>query len=145
MDIQFEKVGKVSGVLTINMVKADYEANSDLYATVVNKNKETVTLEAGNTKIYQLKATAANNDKLSEALVANWIDKYKTNDNPYYTVFDEAKYSFVDNVPTENGSTVSISAMKVENITAGTYVIEYTANSPWTGAYRKIYKIVTIQ
>ena len=27
MDIQFEKVGKVSGVLTINMVKADYEAN----------------------------------------------------------------------------------------------------------------------
>ena len=27
MDIQFEKVGKVAGVLTINMVKADYEAN----------------------------------------------------------------------------------------------------------------------
>lgn len=27
MDIQFEKVGEVSGVLTINMVEADYEAN----------------------------------------------------------------------------------------------------------------------
>lgn len=125
---------------------ADYVAGSDLYATVVNKDKQTVTLEAGNTKIYQLNATAANNDKLSEALVANWIDKYNTNPNPYYTVFDEAKYSFVDNVPTENGSTVSISAMKVQGITAGTYVIEYTDEAtPWTGAYTKIYKIVTIQ
>ena len=27
MDIQFQKIGKVSGELTINMAKADYEAN----------------------------------------------------------------------------------------------------------------------
>lgn len=125
--------------------KADYETNSDLYATVVDEGKNIVTLTADNTKLYQLTDEAIKNKNLSEALVANWIDKYKTNTNPYYIVFDAAKYSFVSDVPTEDGNTVSISAMKVENIAAGKYVIEYSANSPWTGAYKKIYKIVTIQ
>lgn len=129
--------------------KADYEAESDLYATVVDEGKNIVTLTADNTKLYQLKDEAIKNKNLSEALVANWIDKYNTNSNPYYKVLDAANYSFVDNVPTEDGKTVSLSpatAMKITGLTtAGKYVIEYTANSAWTGAYRKIYKIVTIQ
>lgn len=48
---------------------AEYVNNSDLYATVVDKEKNTVTLEAGNTKVYKL--TGAGDTKLSEALVAN--------------------------------------------------------------------------
>lgn len=36
--------------------KADYENGSDLYATVVDKDKNTVTLDATNTKVYKLTA-----------------------------------------------------------------------------------------
>ena len=127
---------------------ADYVAGSDLYATVVNKNKETVTLGTDNAKLYQLTDEAlkfkepTSTIKLSEELVANWIANKKED---YYKAFTE-RISYVDNVPTENGSTVSISAMKVQGITAGTYVIEYTDEAtPWTGTYTKIYKIVTIK
>lgn len=35
-------------------------------------------------------------------------------------------------------------ALKVTSIEAGKYVIEYIGATPWTGAYTKIYKIVTV-
>ncbi len=125
--------------------KADYENGSDLYATVVEKNKTTVTLEAGNTKVYKLKDAGVNAENLSEALVANWVAKTKTD---YYEVFDATKYSFVSTVPAEDGQTINLgtaTALKIAGVEAGKYVIEYTANSPWTGAYSKIYKIVTVK
>lgn len=125
--------------------KADYENGSDLYATVVDKDKKTVTLAATNTKVYKLTDTGAAATNLSEALVANWVDNGKTN---YYTVVATDNNSFVSSVPTEDGKTISLdpaTALKIANVAAGKYVIEYTANSPWTGAYKKIYKIVTIQ
>lgn len=124
---------------------ADYKEGSDLYATVVGNDKATVTLEAGNTKVYKL--TDAADSKLSEALVANWIDKYKTNTNTYYTEVATDKYSFVNEVPSEDGKTISLdtaAALKVSDIKAGKYVIEYIGESKWTGAYTKIYKIVTV-
>lgn len=125
--------------------RADYENGSDLYATVVDKDKKTVTLAATNTKVYKLTDTGAAATNLSEALVANWVDNGKTN---YYTVVATDNNSFVSSVPTEDGKTISLdpaTALKIANVGAGKYVIEYTANSPWTGAYKKIYKIVTIQ
>lgn len=125
--------------------RADYENGSDLYATVVDKDKKTVTLAATNTKVYKLTDTGAAATNLSEALVANWVDNGKTN---YYTVVATDNNSFVSSVPTEDGKTISLdpaTALKIANVEAGKYVIEYTANSPWTGAYKKIYKIVTIQ
>lgn len=125
--------------------RADYENGSDLYATVVDKDKKTVTLAATNTKVYKLTDTGAAATNLSEALVANWVDNGKTN---YYTVVATDNNSFVSSVPTEDGKTISLdpaTALKIANVQAGKYVIEYTANSPWTGAYKKIYKIVTIQ
>lgn len=125
--------------------RADYENGSDLYATVVDKDKKTVTLAATNTKVYKLTDTGAAATNLSEALVANWVDNGKTN---YYTVVATDNNSFVSSVPTEDGKTISLdpaTALKIANVEAGKYVIEYTANSPWTGAYTKIYKIVTIQ
>ena len=127
---------------------ADYKEGSTLYATVVDKNKATVTLEAGNTKVYKLKDAGASDTKLSEALVANWIAKYNTTENTYYTVVEDTKYSFVNEVPTEDNNTISLGgtakALKVPSIEAGKYVIEYTGATPWTGAYTKIYKIVTV-
>lgn len=129
--------------------KADYENGSDLYATVVDKEKKTVTLNADNTKVYKLTDAAAADTKLSEALVANWIAKYNTTENNYYTVVEDTKYSFVNEVPTEDNNTISLGgtakALMVPSIEAGKYVIEYTGATPWTGAYTKIYKIVTVQ
>ena len=124
---------------------AEYVNNSDLYATVVDKEKKTVTLEAGNTKVYKLTDAGAGDTKLSEALVANWIANTKTDK---YTVVGTDKYSFEGTVPSEDGKTIKLSpatALKVPSIEAGKYVIEYTGATPWTGAYTKIYKIVTVQ
>lgn len=126
--------------------KADYENGSDLYATVVDKDKKTVTLNADNTKVYKLTDAAAADTKLSEALVANWIANTKTDK---YTVVATDKYSFEETVPAEDGHehTIKLSpatALKVPSIEAGKYVIEYTGATPWTGAYTKIYKIVTV-
>lgn len=124
--------------------KADYENGSDLYATVVDKDKKTVTLNADNTKVYKL--TDAADTKLSEALVANWIANTKTDK---YTVVATDKYSFEETVPAEDGDghTIKLSpatALKVPSIEAGKYVIEYNGKTPWTGVYTKIYKIVTV-
>lgn len=126
--------------------KADYENGSDLYATVVEKDKSTATLGTRNTKVYMLKAAGVAAPNLSEALVANWVANSKTD---YYDVVDATnKYTFVSTVPAEDGKTINLGtakALKIAAVEAGKYVIEYTANSPWTGAYTKIYKIVTIQ
>lgn len=124
---------------------AEYVNNSDLYATVVDKEKKTVTLKAGNTKVYKLTDAGAGDPKLSEALVANWIANTKTDK---YTVVGTDKYSFEGTVPSEDGKTIKLSpatALKVPSIEAGKYVIEHTGATPWTGAYTKIYKIVTVQ
>ena len=126
---------------------ADYKEGSDLYATVVETDKSTVALEAGNTKVYKLKADGVDAANLSEALVANWVANSKTN---YYEVIDDAtKISFVNTVPAEDGNNHTIDltpakALKIAGVVAGKYVIEYTAKSPWTGAYSRIYKIVTV-
>ena len=124
---------------------ADYLKGSDLYATVVEENKTTATLGTGNTKVYKLTAKGVAAANLSEALVANWVANTKTD---YYDVVDAAKYTFESTVPAEDGQTINLGtakALKIAGVEAGKYVIEYTANSPWTGAYKKIYKIVTIQ
>lgn len=125
--------------------KADYENGSDLYATVVDKDKKTVTLNADNTKVYKLTDTGAAVTNLSEALVANWVANNKTTN---YEVVDAANYSFVSSVPSEDGKTITLTpatALKMSGVKAGKYVIEYTGTTAWTGAYTKIYKIVTVQ
>lgn len=124
---------------------ADYKEGSDLYATVVDENKSTATLGTGNTKVYKLKPAGADAANLSEALVANWVANNKTD---YYEVFDAANYSFESIVPAEDGQTINLGtakALKIAGVEAGKYVIEYKAESAWTGAYKTIYKIVTVQ
>lgn len=123
---------------------ADYLNGSDLYATVVEKDKSTVALEAGNTKVYKLTAQGVAEKNLSEALVANWVANSKAD---YYNEVAAAKYSFVSTVPAEDGKTINLApakALKIADVEAGTYVIEYKAKAPWTGAYKMIYKIVTV-
>lgn len=124
---------------------ADYEVGSTVYATVVNEQKQTVTLDATKAKLYQLTAEAATLPNLSEELFANWIGS-----NTMKTYYSEVKdgITYETEVPTGDKQNITLDsgkAMKITGLTAGKYVIEYTADSPWTGAYKKIYKIVTIQ
>lgn len=125
--------------------KADYENGSDLYATVVEKDKSTATLGTGNTKVYRLKDAGVNAANLSEALVANWVANNKTD---YYDEVPVANDNFVNTVPTEDGKNISLggtaTALKIAGVAAGKYVIGYKAKAPWTGAYEMIYKIVTV-
>ena len=126
--------------------KADYENGSDLYATVVEKDKKTATLGTGNTKVYKLKPAGVAAANLSEALVANWVANNKTD---YYDEVPVANDNFVNTVPTEDGKNISLggtaTALKITGVAAGTYVIGYKAKAPWTGAYEMIYKIVTVK
>lgn len=125
--------------------KADYENGSDLYATVVDKDKSTVTLATGNTKVYKLTDTGAAVPNLSEALVANWVANNKTTN---YEVVDAANYTFVSSVPSEDGKTISLgtaAALQMEKVKAGKYVIEYTGATALPDTYTKVYKIVTVQ
>lgn len=127
---------------------ADYKEGSTLYATVVGNDKATVTLDATNTKLYKVDNSIVNDASLSESLVANWIANDKTNGK--LTEVTLTNESFVNEVPAEdgNGHTIKLSpatALKVPSIVAGKYVIEYNGKTPWTGAYTKIYKIVTVK
>lgn len=131
---------------------AEYVNGSDLYATVVDKNKATVTLDATNTKLYQVDNSIVNNASLSaslsESLVANWIANNQTNGK--LTEVTLTNENFVNEVPAENGNGHTITldpatALKVTSIEAGKYVIEYIGATPWTGTYKKIYKIVTVK
>lgn len=128
--------------------KAEYENGSTLYATVVGNDKVTVTLDATNTKLYKVDNSIVNDASLSESLVANWIANDKTNGK--LTEVTLTNESFVNEVPAEDGDghTIKLSpatALKVPSIVAGKYVIEYNGKTPWTGAYTKIYKIVTVK
>lgn len=127
---------------------AEYVNGSDLYATVVGNDKVTVTLDATNTKLYQVNNSIVDDASLSESLVANWIANGKTDGK--LTEVTLTNESFVNEVPAEdgNGHTIKLSpatALKVPSIVAGKYVIEYIGATNWTGAYAKIYKIVTVK
>lgn len=125
---------------------ADYEVGSTVYATVVNEQKKTATLDATNAKLYKLTAEAATLPNLSEELFANWIGN-----STMSTYYSEVKdgITYVTEVPTGDNQNITLDsgkAMKIIGLTTtGKYVIEYTADSAWTGAYTKIYKIVTIK
>lgn len=126
---------------------ADYKEGSTLYATVVGNDKATVTLSATNTKLYKVDNSIVDDASLSESLVANWIANNQTNGK--LTEVTLTNEDFVNKVPAEdgNGHTITLdpaTALKVTSIEAGKYVIEYTGATPWTGAYTKIYKIVTV-
>lgn len=127
---------------------AEYVNGSDLYATVVGNDKVTVTLDATNTKLYQVNNSIVDDASLSESLVANWIANGKTNGK--LTEVTLTNESFVNEVPAEdgNGHTITLdpaTALKVPSIVTGKYVIEYIGATPWTGTYKKIYKIVTVK
>lgn len=51
----------------------------------------------------------------------------------------------VTSVPSEDGKTKTINALKLTGVKAGTYAIEYEASAAWTGTYNKVYKVIVVQ
>jgi hypothetical protein len=51
----------------------------------------------------------------------------------------------VTTVPGEDGINITIDALKLTGVKAGTYAIEYEASAAWTGSYKKVYKVIVVQ
>lgn len=85
MDIQFEKVGKVSGVITINMVKADYEANVKKSLKELGKKIQMPGFRPGHVpanlvkKMYGTQAKAEEVNKLLQDSLFDYIKTKKIN------------------------------------------------------------------
>ena len=59
---------------------------------------------------------------------------------PHFTAAPAA----VTTVPGEDGINVTIDAVKLSGVAAGTYAIEYEASAAWTGSYTKVYKVIKV-
>lgn len=126
---------------------SEYTAGSDIYATVVEGGDlQKLTINT-NTKVYKINASTAN-----EAQVAEWVAKGKTTYYSDYTgdVSDPTTVpTTVPTVPSGDGHDITLTApataLKLASIPAGTYAIEYTNTSAWTGAYKPVYKVITVQ
>ena len=85
MDIQFEKIGKVSGEITINMVKADYEANVNKALKDLGKKVQMPGFRPGHVpaslvkKMYGTQAKAEEVNKLLQDSLFDYIKTKKIN------------------------------------------------------------------
>ena len=85
MDIQFEKHGNVSGILTINMVKADYEANVNKSLKDLGKKVQMPGFRPGHVpaglvkKMYGTQVKADEVNKLLQDSLFNYIKSEKIN------------------------------------------------------------------
>lgn len=85
MDIQFEKIGKVSGELTINMTKADYEANVNKSLKDLGKKVQMPGFRPGHVpaslvkKMYGVQAKAEEVNKLLQDTLFDYIKTKKLN------------------------------------------------------------------
>ncbi len=85
MDIQFEKISKVSGELTINMVKADYEANVNKSLKDLGKKVQMPGFRPGHVpaslvkKMYGTQAKAEEVNKLLQDTLFDYIKSKKIN------------------------------------------------------------------
>ena len=85
MDIQFEKIGKVCGELTINMTKADYEANVNKSLKDLGKKVQMPGFRPGHVpaslvkKMYGVQAKAEEVNKLLQDTLFDYIKTKKLN------------------------------------------------------------------
>ena len=85
MDIQFEKIGKVSGEITINMVKADYEAKVNKALKDLGKKVQMPGFRPGHVpaslvkKMYGVQAKADEVNKLLQDSLFDFIKTKKIN------------------------------------------------------------------
>lgn len=123
----------------------DYPKASDIYVTVTDEQGGVKDDVASKSVLYKLDNDHA--DKATEAQVAQWV---ANNQNVFAGHWGCTNLA-VTEVPSEDGKTIAINALKLSSIIhnteiggAGTYAIEYTAANPWTGKYTKVYKVITV-
>lgn len=128
----------------------DYAAGCDVYATFMEGSTVQTPVIATNVNIYKVTTTDATNFPITEASVAESVANptgnkitatlINTDDATNFT----AAPSVVTTVPAEDGSTITIDALKLTGIKAGTYAVEYKASAAWTGTYDKVYKVIVV-
>ena len=124
--------------------KAEYQAQTtpnrlDIYATIMEGSNLVTPVLSGNgqnVKIYTVTTSNATAAPLTEDNVKFAIEHTggEITATPYTT-----NVTAETSVPTENGSTVNVNAVKLLGPAAGVYAIEYTNSSS-----KKFYKIVTV-
>ena len=134
----------------------DYPKGSDVYATFMEGSdvKEPVLSGTGsNVKVYKVETSDQTNFPITEASVAEAVAENATGTKKItasdVTSGDATNFTAapakVATVPGEDGVEITINALKLTGVKAGTYAIEYTASTAWTGDHKTVYKIITVQ
>ena len=119
--------------------KNEYEAGSDIYATFMNgssvqKPSLTETTKANYVQIYSVTTTDATNFPITETSVAERLATTPSGTakltctnittDATDTYFNSVAPAVVETVPSEDGKTKTIDALKLTGVKAGTYAIE---------------------
>ena len=155
--------GTTGYVPTLAVSETDYHvdetpANStmavDIYTvavTSVTEVTDATTLAAGTTYYKKYGDVAPGSDGYVVTIAAEGTDYVApvitattiTSEN--YSTYFTALPAKVTTVPAEDGVDKTIDALKLTGVKAGTYAIEYEASATWTGAYKKVYKVIVVQ
>lgn len=115
----------------------------DIYATFM-ENSAVITPTASNYKVYSVTTSDATNFPITEASVAEALGESPTGTAKITCTAYTTNVSIATSVPGEDGINITKAAVKLGNIAAGTYAIEYTASAAWTGTYTKVYKVIKV-
>jgi hypothetical protein len=120
---------------------SEYATGSDIYATIVENSAVVEPTLGTNVNLYKnVQSSDATNFPVTEASLAEAIAETggSAGEKITYTL-DNAIGAKVTTVPGEDGVDVTINAIKMAGLTAGTYAVEYI-----NGA-KKVYKIIVVQ
>lgn len=122
-DVGTSTYTKVTDATTLNASDTYYKADESSIAPGETGYASTVAVADVDYVIVKIKAT-----------------NISTATTPYFTTAPEE----VTTVPGEDGINVTIDAVKLSGVAAGTYAIEYEASAAWTGSYTKVYKVIKV-
>lgn len=128
-----------------------YTRSGELGSYTYTKVTDATTISEGTTYYKTDGSKAPGEDGYSETAAVAGTD-YKVGAKINITdITSDASTNFsaapakVTSVPSEDGTSKTIDAVKLTGVKAGTYAIEYEASSAWTGTYKKVYKVIRVQ
>jgi hypothetical protein len=99
---------------------SEYAAGSDIYATIEDASSVVDPTLGTNVNLYKGVTAGATEASLAEA-----IAEVSAKTHSVAFTLDNSIGTKVTSVPTENGSTTAINAVKMTGLAAGTYAVEY--------------------
>ncbi len=125
----------------------EYTTGCDIYATILDGSTVIEPTVGTNVNVYSVSTTNATTYPITEASVAESIAHptsnqiTATNINTDATTYFTTAPAKVTTVPSEDGNTVTINAVKLSGVKiAGTYAIEYVKDSS-----TKVYKVIVVK